>query len=355
MKANDGFSGRRVVFALCAVSVCLFWAFGQRVAGLPGISGPDDLRDELRRAQMESLPSGGDAVLYEAGDYAFAPEGGSASMLSEGIVPVPDSDGNEVREVTLFEDALTRETVFFDAEGREIGSLQPLSDYDPGWVLRLLWPDGAPEGAEEEGYDPSLVVMKARLISDGSDGTKSRGKTVNGAASKDETGGNGGDVSGVVGGEQSDESGDAGSLAGTGAEEASRVLAETSGVSTNAASAVKRGVRAKTRGVVYVDRVNGRDAWTGLVPQAGASDGPKRTVCAGLASARKSRGRLVVRGGAYGEDLNVRGLAVSVKTEGNVVLAAAGTASGSTEETALSAATDASYASATGTVASVSE
>jgi hypothetical protein len=352
MKKTDGFSALRMVLFASAASACLLWAFGQRLADLSLVAKPEDLRDELHRAQASLLPSGGDAVTYDAGDRAFAPAGDSAAMLSEGLVPSRDAAGNDVREVTLFEDALTRETVFFNAEGKEIGVLPPVPDYDPDWILKASWPDGAPEGIEACGYDPSLVVMTARLVS-GVSGAARR-------AQESGTGGSGGPGSAVVPPPVSGAAGRAdgavfpSSVQAVG--ESSAVLSGgSSGTSTNAASAAVRPARSRARGVVYVDRASGRDAWTGLDSRAGGSDGPKRTVGAGLAAARKSGGRLVVRGGAYGESLNVRGLAVSVKAEGNVVLASAGAASDSSAGSALFAVSDASSASATGTVASVLE
>lgn len=74
--------------------------------------------------------------------------------------------------------------------------------------------------------------------------------------------------------------------------------------------------------VIYVDRQIGHDSFSGLSPVAGIQDGPKKTVDAGVKAAVEPNDRLLIRGGDYGENLDIAGKNVKVFISGSVNLAA---------------------------------
>jgi len=349
MKKADGFFAVRIALALFLAVAGILWAAAQRPdKSVPAVAGPADLRDELRRVQMLAPPNEGEPAFYDAGTYAVVDgDDPDAEAFAEGLVPAVSGGGSW--PVALFEDPVTRETVFLNADGEEIGRLSPDPGYDPGWIVEALCPEGAPAAA---GYDPSRVVMTAVLVSGDASGTRPspesggapgpEGSEPGTAAAPPPSGGTA--------------SGDAASRETLKTGPVAVALPSASGAAasrsvTNEDSVVSRTVRARIPDTVYVDRAAGKDSWTGFSARRDASDGPKRTLRAGLAAARGNKGgnRLVIRGGAYGESLDVRGLAVSVRAEGNVVLASA------SETAAAEAASDAgtSVNAATGTVASV--
>ena len=354
MKKADGFFAVRIALALFLAVAGIIWASAQYPdKSVPAVAGPADLRDELRRVQMLAPPNEGEPAVYDAGTYAVVDgDDPDAAEFIAGLVPVAGG-GSGSWPVALFEDPVTRETVFLNADGEEIGRLSPDPGYDPGWIVEALYPEGAPAEPAAAGYDPSRVVMTAVLVSGDASGT--RPSPESGGAPGPE-----GSEPGTAAGPPPSggtASGDAASRETLKTGPVAVALPSASGAAasrsvTNEDSVASLTVRARIPDTVYVDRAAGKDSWTGFSARRDASDGPKRTLRAGLAAARGNKGgnRLVVRGGAYGESLNVRGLAVSVRAEGNVVLASA------SETAADEAVADAgtSVNAATGTVASVS-
>lgn len=73
--------------------------------------------------------------------------------------------------------------------------------------------------------------------------------------------------------------------------------------------------------VVFVDRLRGDDAFTGRKRIVQGAQGPKKTVAAGLRTARDGN-ILVIRGGRYAESLDIHGRDVRVVLDGNVDLTA---------------------------------
>ncbi|MFH0908839.1 MAG: hypothetical protein V1929_08760 [bacterium] len=71
------------------------------------------------------------------------------------------------------------------------------------------------------------------------------------------------------------------------------------------------------RPVIYVDAASGSDHYSGKRPSRTSSDGPKKSIHAGLAAATEYD-TVVIRGGSYGENLNIAGRSVDVRIEGNV-------------------------------------
>ncbi len=69
--------------------------------------------------------------------------------------------------------------------------------------------------------------------------------------------------------------------------------------------------------IIYVDRNRGKDHYSGRVPTATSSDGPKRSIAAGLSTARAGD-TLVIREGSYHENMDISGRDVTVSVEGNV-------------------------------------
>lgn len=293
--------------AVAAAALCV--RGGAEAGGAEAVSGSEGLRELLRQTQRLVLPRE-EADVYDGGEVFFVPRDGDA-------VPLPP--GAAWGAVTVFEDALTRETVFLDADGAELGCLAPVPGYDPGWVCRSLCPGGVPGEADAAAYDPSLVALRVTLVPPpAAAGGAGRGGGAPSPAARlaapSSEGARGGPGSAVSGGEAVPEKGGAGAGAG-----------EKGGPGTNT---VLRGEVPSVPGrTVYVDGAAGNDVWGGREARArgDGAGGPKRTVAAGTSALRRGDS-LVVAGGAYAESLDVRGRDVSVRFRGGVTLLAAGAA-----------------------------
>lgn len=145
-----------------------------------GVRGPEDLREELRRAQFAAPPSEG-LLAYEAGPFLFLPDGSDpdGDRFAEGLLS--DAGVTGAWPVTVFEDRETRGTVFLNADGAEILRLPPEPEYAESWVLDALYPEGGVPADAAAGYDPARVVMAGRLLfpgaveTEGADGDPNEG------------------------------------------------------------------------------------------------------------------------------------------------------------------------------------
>jgi len=126
MKKADGYLAVRIALALCAVLACILWATAQYAGGVGRqISGPEDLRLELRRAQMLAPPSDS-PFAFDAGRFSYVPGGRPfESEFVEGLVSRLDPDGQQTWPVTVYEDRSSRDTVILNGEGAEVGRLAP--------------------------------------------------------------------------------------------------------------------------------------------------------------------------------------------------------------------------------------
>ena len=75
-------------------------------------------------------------------------------------------------------------------------------------------------------------------------------------------------------------------------------------------------------GIIYVDQARGDDTFTGRVPAiSGKKKGPKKTIHKGMAAVDEDGAHtLIIKSGAYNENLDVRGKNVKVVIEGKVRL-----------------------------------
>ena len=75
-------------------------------------------------------------------------------------------------------------------------------------------------------------------------------------------------------------------------------------------------------GIIYVDQARGNDTFTGRVPAiSGKKKGPKKTIHKGMAAVDADGAHtLIIKSGAYNENLDLRGKNVKVVIEGNVRL-----------------------------------
>ncbi len=112
------------------------------------------------------MPGSDYPLFFDAGEFVLTGKSDAALALAAALVPVAGTDGRERWPVTLYEDPLTRETVFLNAEGREAYKLEPPPGYDAMWLLRSRFPDGVPDGIDERLYDPAWVIMTAWLLPD---------------------------------------------------------------------------------------------------------------------------------------------------------------------------------------------
>lgn len=347
MKSGKRLAARAAPAAGAAFLLCV-WAVGQQPPpGAPRVvTGAEGLRDEFVLSQLWAPPGGVASVAVDAGVFGFAPLGAGVAF-GRGLAPGGAGGG---LPVVLYEDPVSRETVFLNAAGAEAARLAPPSGYDPGWVAGLLYPDGLPDGVAAGDLDPARVVMTALLVPPEPSSAAQSGAATPAAAFP-----GGGVQAGVpetqpsalpletpVSAAPHSDSGLPDGLSGEGASRSPAVSEK----GTNPAPAFARTVFAEPK-TVYVDGRAGRDSWSGLAARAGKADGPKRTLRSGLAAAGRAGKRMVVLGGVYGGGLDVRGTAVSVAAVGSVVLA--------TSSDVPAAADAQSCASATGTVASVSE
>ncbi|MFA5043271.1 MAG: hypothetical protein WC567_04705 [Kiritimatiellia bacterium] len=77
----------------------------------------------------------------------------------------------------------------------------------------------------------------------------------------------------------------------------------------------------KKVGIIYVDQAVGNDQHTGRARNAAGQDGPKKTVRKGLSAVDEDQAHtLVIKSGAYHENIDLRGKNVKVVIEGNVRL-----------------------------------
>ena len=358
MKKENGFFVIRLVLALCALLACVLWAVGQYAEneGERVVTSPEDLRTELQWLQLHAPYHEGEPLEYDNGFFTFIPDGSaSAAAFAEGVDYV-SGDGGLFCPVSLFEDPLSRETVFLDVNGVEIGRLPPPDGYDPGWVFASVGADAS--AVSEAGYDPARVVMTAVLRPAGSAEGETRGENGGEAGTPEGAAETAGVLPDAAAGP------DAAGIAGSGglrsavpSFDAIQPAAATVSAATNASTAVVRRSRAENR--VYVDGMKGSDAWTGFREvDGGGAEGPKRTIRAGLLVAARKKGktgnRMLIRRGSYGESLNVRGVAVSVRAEGHVFLTRRASASSASNAGVGVRSYDASSVSATGTVSSAS-
>jgi len=167
MLKSNGFLSVRVALVMGLVLICLLWAAAKNGEGqVPSVEGPEGLRKELRESQESLLPGSEYPLFFDAGEFVLTGRSDAALALAAALVPVAATDGRERWPVTLYEDPLTRETVFLNAEGREAFKLDPPPDYDALWLLRSRFPDGVPDGIDERLYDPAWVIMTAWLLPD---------------------------------------------------------------------------------------------------------------------------------------------------------------------------------------------
>ena len=165
MREKNGFLAIRIGLALCVTLACILWAVAQHsdVAGRQ-VSTPEDVRAELRRAQLLAPPSES-AVLYDAGQFEYVPANEAlACEFVEGLVSRLGPGGREVWPVSVYEEAASRETVFLNADGAEVFRLSPEAGYDPGWTARFLFPGWQFSDSFAFRHDPSRVIMAARLV-----------------------------------------------------------------------------------------------------------------------------------------------------------------------------------------------
>ncbi len=118
------------------------------------------------------LPPAEDFILRQPGSPAVIPFDSKAfpTEFVEGLSPVFENSV-PVYPVTILEDPNTRETVFLNADGKELYALPPAPGYDPYAYLRSLMPSlysGRYTSDEVFGwrklYDPSRVRIEAKLI-----------------------------------------------------------------------------------------------------------------------------------------------------------------------------------------------
>ena len=164
MKKGNGFLSLRVAVSLVAVFAFILWAAAQYAGGEGRqISGPEDLRTELRKAQL-LVPPSDSVVQYDAGRFTYVPGPHPFEReFVEGLVLRLEADGRETWPVTVYE-AASWDTVFLNADGAEIGRLASAKGYDPAWAARYLFPGWQFSGYGAFRHDPSRVVMSASLV-----------------------------------------------------------------------------------------------------------------------------------------------------------------------------------------------
>lgn len=305
----------RTVTGACAASFTVMSAAGPADERRERqISGPEDLRTELRRAQVAAPPRPKGAPIFsDAGDFLFAGQGDADGLgLAERLVPVMGADNVMRWPVTVYEDPLTRETVFLNADGAEAWRLARPLDYDPSWVAGTVFPDGMPAETDAGDYDPARVVLCANLLSTASPESARTGLRAH--TSPKMVGNQEADIHVLQ--RASEEEGHSGAdheaLSGKGP----ALAAETNAPGQSASKPVSR-VQGR---IVYVDRKCGKDTWAGRAGHATAdNNGPKRTVAAGVRALREGD-QLLISDGVYGETLDVRGRRSQVRIRGDVVL-----------------------------------
>lgn len=250
MSKKSGFLAVRIMLVLGVSLIFILWAAAQYSSGDDRlVSGPEDLRRELWRAQSLSLPQNDFPVFVDAGDFIFVGGTDDGAALADGLVPVAGADGAVRWPVTVYEDPLTLETVFLNADGDEVGRLQAPPGYDPAWVLDAAFPQGVPEGADASGYDPSRVVMTANLLAPGGEGGTGAGIAGEG-------------LRGAAGGDAGEDADNASMV------NVQKLVRDTEPIET-----------ASVNGTLYADSDIGNALYDGYSQTAlSASQGPKATV-----------------------------------------------------------------------------
>jgi hypothetical protein len=89
-----------------------------------------------------------------------------------GLVPA-SRGGVTIFPLTVWEDPKSRDRVFYNADGKEIGSVPAQQDYDPRWCLAEMYPDLATQSWTADYvdwltlvYDPSHLQIRFDLILD---------------------------------------------------------------------------------------------------------------------------------------------------------------------------------------------
>lgn len=301
----------RAAPVLGAALIALAWAYGRDGgAGIPTVGGPEALRRELWLTQARALPAGAGPVTVDAGPRVYTgDEGADALALAEGLVSVAGAGGAAVWPVTLYEDGETRETVFLNADGQEAGRLPPPVGYDPGWALEAAFPGGVPGGVAQEDYDPAAVALTVWLSSPEWLDVLDAGGSSRAAGRGDATGSG---LAAAPGPVQKAEAGEAHAIYRDDRHSAGDTR-------TNATSAAVGRIHPPGGRTVFVDARSGNDIWSGRVRAVSEGDGPKQTIRAGLAVPAGGK-RLVVGGGRYRENIDVKDLDVRVRIAGDVTL-----------------------------------
>lgn len=314
-------TNRNWQYALCIITGACAASFTILSAAGPAderrerqISCPEDLRTELWRAQVTAPPRPKETpIIADAGDFLFTGKGDAdVSAFAERLMPVTGADSVTRWPVTVYEDPLTRETVFLNADGAEAARLDKPLDYDPAWVIDTLFPDGVPEWIDAADYDPARLVLCANLLSTPSSESARTGLRAHTGPQKAE------EPEAEKTGQQrtSKEEGRSGADHEVIPGEAPAPAARTNAPGQSASKPVSR-VQVK---IVYVDRTCGKDTWAGRAGHATAdNNGPKRTVAAGVKALRDGD-QLLISDGVYGETLDVRGKRSLVRIRGDVVL-----------------------------------
>lgn len=109
MKKSSGFYTMCAVSALCASAALILLAAERQApeeAARLAVSGPEGLREELRRAQRQALPNAGALVFVDAGELIYT--GQEDGALIDRLLPFGNTDGAPLWPVTLLEDRLRR-------------------------------------------------------------------------------------------------------------------------------------------------------------------------------------------------------------------------------------------------------
>lgn len=164
MKKWNGFLSVRGAVALASVFVFILWAAAQYSGENPRtVSGPEDLRTELRRVQLLFPPSDS-AVQYDAGTFLrTSGSGGLEREFVSGLVSRLEPDGTEAWPVTVYEESPSGDTVVLNADGAVACRLSAEKDVDPAWTLRFLFP-GWPARNAAHRHDSARVLMSAKLV-----------------------------------------------------------------------------------------------------------------------------------------------------------------------------------------------
>ena len=322
MSKKNGFLAVRVMLALGVCAAFILWAAGQHTGTPPRqISGPEDLRLELWRAQSQVLPDDRFPVFFDAGEFVLTGNTEGAFRLAEGLLPIAGVDGIARWPVTLFEDALTRETVILDAGGGEFARLAPPLGYDPAWLLETAFLDGAavPEWAGVDAYDPARVVVTARLLPgrSGIPGTAASGSLMDASSITAAVPEPAGAAPGWIAADAASPAVDVSPVPVAGSRD---IAGQFVSAATNGASAVPGFISPPAARAIYVSARKESGALAGKSADGAPNDDPGQTLRAGMDALRSGGRRLVVMEGTYGEGINVQGMKADVRIRGDVVL-----------------------------------